>query len=121
MNMSTIRTCPAREKVPQGSQLDPLEGLDSPSPLPPMLIQSGKLYEERDVQASQLFPPVLHPFLVSIPGQGIPGVRVQRRPVGRRLPVAAGRLRGGFEDLHVYPQGTVRAQCQASVVQSQVS
>ncbi len=88
----------------------PTERLDCRAVLPALLVQRGKLGEQREEQPPQLLAAALRPVFVGVPRQELPGVQIQRRPVSGGLVVAPRRLRRLLESFHVHPQLRVRAQ-----------
>jgi hypothetical protein len=66
-------------------------------------VEGREFRQECQVQPPKFPATVLSPILVTVSGQKLPGVQVERRAVGRGLAFAAGGRRDRLERLDVDP------------------
>src|SRR5215208_370525 len=100
---------------------DPRQRFYSRSVLATLLIDAREFHEERLIQPPKFLATILGPILVSVCGQQLPGIQVQRRPVGCGIALAAGGRRCLFESLDIHPKRPCGTQCDPAFLGCQVS
>ena len=97
-----------------------LQGLDSAPEVAPLLVGLSEPGEQFQMQPPKLSPLLFCPLLELIGRQQLPGEQVERRPVGRRVPGAAGRSSSLREGVDIHPEIAWRTQYEPLVLAYQV-
>src|SRR3712207_3559863 len=86
-----------------------------------LLLGRGEPHEEGEISLPQLFSPGICPALVAVLGQKLPGVELDRRPVGYRIVGATGRGSSLLKDLYIHPYLPARAQRELLALEGKVA